>query len=72
MLQGSATTTWLISQDLVIDPSLLFYVTSVATLATGTMFLVWLGEQMTEKGIGNGISLIIIVLRYCIKFTWCL
>ncbi len=61
MLQGSATTTWLISQDLVIDPSVLFYVTSVATLATGTMFLVWLGEQMTEKGIGNGISLIIVL-----------
>ena len=61
LLQGSATTTWLISQDLVIDPSVLFYVTSVATLATGTMFLVWLGEQMTEKGIGNGISLIIVL-----------
>lgn len=61
MLQGSATTTWLIAQDLVIDPSILFYVTCVSTLATGTMFLVWLGEQITEKGIGNGISLIIVL-----------
>jgi len=61
LLQGSATTTWLISQDLVIQASFIFYITSVATLATGTMFLVWLGEQMTEKGIGNGISLIIVL-----------
>ncbi|MAH60884.1 MAG: preprotein translocase subunit SecY [Legionellales bacterium] len=60
-LQGSATTTWLMSQDLVVDPSVLFFVTSVATLVTGTMFLIWLGEQMTEKGIGNGISLLIVL-----------
>ncbi len=60
-LQGSATTSWLISQDLVIDASLLFFVTSVATLVTGTMFLIWLGEQMTEKGVGNGISIIIVL-----------
>lgn len=36
-----------------------FYVTTVVSLVTGTMFLVWLGEQITEKGLGNGISLII-------------
>lgn len=36
-----------------------YYFTTVVTLVTGTMFLVWLGEQMTERGIGNGISLII-------------
>ncbi len=36
-----------------------FYFTTVVTLLTGTMFLMWLGEQITERGIGNGISLII-------------
>ena len=36
-----------------------FYLTTVITLVTGTMFLMWLGEQITERGIGNGISLII-------------
>lgn len=37
----------------------LFYFVAVVSLATGTMFLMWLGEQMTERGVGNGISLII-------------
>lgn len=36
-----------------------FYFTTVVTLVTGTMFLMWLGEQITERGIGNGISMII-------------
>jgi preprotein translocase subunit SecY len=44
---------------LVIDPGLIFRVTTVITLMTGTMFLMWLGEQITERGIGNGISIII-------------
>lgn len=44
---------------LVIDPGMLFRVTTVVTLVTGTMFVMWLGEQITERGIGNGISLII-------------
>ncbi len=44
---------------LVIEPGFLFRVTAVATLVAGTMFLMWLGEQITERGIGNGISLII-------------
>ena len=43
----------------VIDPGLAFRFTAVVTLVTGTIFLMWLGEQMTERGIGNGISLII-------------
>jgi preprotein translocase subunit SecY len=43
----------------VLIPGLGFKITAVATLVTGTMFLVWLGEQMTERGIGNGISLVI-------------
>ena len=43
----------------VIVTGLGFKITTVATLVTGTMFLVWLGEQITERGVGNGISLII-------------
>jgi len=43
----------------VIDPGFAFRFTAVITLVTGTMFLMWLGEQITERGIGNGISLII-------------
>jgi preprotein translocase subunit SecY len=46
-------------QGLVIDPGILFRVTTVTTLVTGTMFLMWLGEQITERGLGNGISIII-------------
>jgi len=44
---------------LVLDPGLVFRVTTVTTLVTGTMFLMWLGEQITERGLGNGISIII-------------
>ena len=44
---------------LVIDPGLAFRLTSAVTLVSGTMFLMWLGEQITERGIGNGISIII-------------
>ncbi len=44
---------------LVLDPGLAFRMTTAITLVTGTMFLMWLGEQITERGIGNGISLII-------------
>jgi preprotein translocase subunit SecY len=44
---------------LVIDPGFIFRVTAVTTLVTGTMFLMWLGEQITERGLGNGISIII-------------
>ena len=43
----------------VIDPGLLFRVTCVISLIGGTMFLMWLGEQITSRGIGNGVSLII-------------
>ncbi|MCK5648190.1 MAG: preprotein translocase subunit SecY, partial [Gammaproteobacteria bacterium] len=45
--------------NVVVDPGLIFRLSTVATLVTGTMFLMWLGEQITERGIGNGISLII-------------
>ena len=44
---------------LVIDPGMFFRCVCVISLVTGTMFLMWLGEQITERGIGNGISIII-------------
>src|SRR5688572_8613756 len=44
---------------LVLEPGFAFRMVTVATLTTGTMFLMWLGEQITERGIGNGISMII-------------
>ena len=45
--------------NLVLDPGIAFRLTAVVTLVSGTMFLMWLGEQITERGIGNGISIII-------------
>lgn len=50
---------WLASKGIAISPDFSFYFVATMTLVTGTMFLMWLGEQMTERGIGNGISLII-------------
>ncbi|SES41713.1 protein translocase subunit secY/sec61 alpha [Tranquillimonas rosea] len=47
--------------DLVTNPGLFFEASCVITLVGGTMFLMWLGEQITQRGIGNGISLIIFV-----------
>src|SRR2546427_825808 len=44
---------------LVLDPGLMFRITTVTTLVTGTMFLMWLGEQINGRGLGNGISIII-------------
>jgi len=44
---------------LVIDPGMMFRVTTMISLVTGTMFLMWLGEQITERGLGNGISILI-------------
>ena len=44
---------------LVLHPGAMFQMTTVITLVTGTLFLMWLGEQITERGLGNGISLII-------------
>ena len=46
-------------QGLVLDPGMGFRLVTVVTLLTGTMFLMWLGEQITERGLGNGISIII-------------
>lgn len=46
-------------QSIVLEPGTMFIVTTVLTLVAGTLFLMWLGEQITERGIGNGISMII-------------
>ncbi|MCY7307075.1 MAG: preprotein translocase subunit SecY [Rhodoferax sp.] len=47
------------SAGLVISPGMGFRITAVCTLTAGTMFLMWLGEQITERGLGNGISILI-------------
>jgi len=60
LFQGMGIAIALESQPgLVLEPGLMFRLTAMLTLMTGTMFLMWLGEQITERGIGNGISLII-------------
>ncbi len=47
------------SQGVVLEPGMGFRIVAVTTLTAGTMFLMWLGEQITERGLGNGISIII-------------
>lgn len=67
LVQAIFIVKWLVSNNTVINPNATFYVSALVTLVTGTMFIMWLGEQMTERGIGNGISLIIfsgIVARF--------
>jgi len=60
LFQGLGIAIALESQPgLVVEPGLMFRLTAMVTLVTGTIFLMWLGEQITERGIGNGISLII-------------
>jgi len=64
IFQGLAISLWLMNQNfngipLVINPGLGFYFLTIISLTAGTIFLMWIGEQVTEYGIGNGISLII-------------
>ena len=47
------------AQGLVLDPGMTFRLTTVVSLTAGTLFLMWLGEQITERGLGNGISILI-------------
>jgi preprotein translocase subunit SecY len=58
--QALAAATAMQNLDVVINPGPIFVLTTAVTLVTGTMFLMWLGEQITERGIGNGISLLIL------------
>jgi preprotein translocase subunit SecY len=57
--QAIGVSKMLAAHGVALDPGLPFYFTTTLTLVTGTMFLMWLGEQVTERGIGNGISMII-------------
>lgn len=57
--QAIGVSKMLAANGVAISPGLPFYFTTTITLVTGTMFLMWLGEQVTERGIGNGISMII-------------
>ncbi len=58
--QSVAAASALQTQGVVLIPGPAFVLTAAITLVTGTMFLMWLGEQITERGIGNGISMIIL------------
>jgi preprotein translocase subunit SecY len=58
--QAVAAASALTTQGVVLFPGPAFVLTAAITLVTGTMFLMWLGEQITERGIGNGISMIIL------------
>src|SRR5690606_34091531 len=60
MFQSLAMATAMQTQNVVLNPGTGFVMTAAITLVTGTMFLMWLGEQITERGIGNGISMIIL------------
>ena len=59
VVQATGMCAGLISQGITLTNGLAFYVPAVSSLVAGTMFLMWLGEQITERGIGNGISMII-------------
>jgi preprotein translocase subunit SecY len=58
--QAVAAASALQNQNVVLNPGPAFVLTAAATLVAGTMFLMWLGEQITERGVGNGISMIIL------------
>ena len=58
--QSIAAASALQTQGVVLNPGPSFVITAAITLVTGTMFLMWLGEQITERGVGNGISMIIL------------
>jgi len=57
--QAIGVSKMLVANGVALSPGMAFYFTTTLTLVTGTMFLMWLGEQVTERGIGNGISMII-------------
>ncbi len=59
ILQSMGVATFVFQQGIVVANPVEFHISTIVCLVTGTMFLMWLGEQITERGIGNGISLII-------------
>jgi preprotein translocase subunit SecY len=60
IMQGASAAAAFQKQGVVINPGPQFIIIATATLTAGTMFLMWLGEQITERGLGNGISMIIL------------
>ena len=58
-IQGTALTGTLAGQGLAFNPGWEFYLAAIVTLVTGALFMMWLGEQINERGVGNGISLLI-------------
>jgi preprotein translocase subunit SecY len=60
VFQGAGAAVAFQNQGVVINPGFQFVFLATATLTAGTMFLMWLGEQITERGLGNGISMIIL------------
>ena len=60
IFQGAGAAVAFQNQGVVINPGIQFVFIATATLTAGTMFLMWLGEQITERGLGNGISMIIL------------
>ncbi|PJE80566.1 Protein translocase subunit SecY [invertebrate metagenome] len=58
-IQGLGMTVGLAKQGVAFNPDISFYVVAVITFVTGAVFMMWLGEQVTERGIGNGISILI-------------
>ena len=59
LIQGTAMAVGFASQGLAYEVSSMFYMVAVSSLVAGAVFLMWLGEQITERGIGNGISMLI-------------
>ncbi len=59
IIQGYFVASNAVAQNIAVDPGTLFYITTIVNVTGGTMFLLWLGEQITSRGIGNGVSLII-------------
>ena len=59
LVQSTGLAVGLAGQGLAYQPDMLFYFVAIVSLVTGSVFLMWLGEQITERGIGNGISMLI-------------
>ncbi|MEZ5555378.1 preprotein translocase subunit SecY [Haliea sp.] len=59
IIQATGMTVGMANQGMSYDTSVVFYVIAITSLVTGAVFMMWLGEQITEKGVGNGISLLI-------------
>lgn len=58
-MQSFGVAAFVLQQNIVVIPAVEFYISTITCLVGGTMFLMWLGEQITERGLGNGISLLI-------------